>query len=57
MMLFGMGMQLSNEEDEKLTSTIRLCYAALGLANAYFFFDREYAEFTESTAETLTNSV
>jgi hypothetical protein len=57
MMLFGMGMQMSDEEDEKLKPIIQPCYAALGLANDYFSFDREYAEFTASNAETLTNAV
>jgi hypothetical protein len=57
MMLWGMGMQLTPEEDQQLAPVVQPCYAALGLANDYFSFDREYAEFKESGADTLTNSV
>ncbi|KAI1818647.1 isoprenoid synthase domain-containing protein [Poronia punctata] len=64
MMLWGMGMQLSPEEDQQLEPVIKPCYAALGLANDYFSFDREYAEFQESSSSSssssgshLTNSV
>lgn len=58
MLLFGMGMTLSEEEDAQLDPIRKLCYAALGLANDYFSFDREYAEFKESgDSQTLTNSV
>lgn len=58
MLLFGMGMTLSKEEDAQLDSIRKPCYAALGLANDYFSFDREYTEFQESgESKTLTNSV
>jgi hypothetical protein len=56
-MLFGMGMQLTKEEDEQLAPVVRPCFAALGLANDYFSFDREWEEFSKSGASTLTNSV
>jgi hypothetical protein len=58
MLLFGMGMTLSKEEDAQLDSIRKPCYAALGLANDYFSLDREYTEFQESgESKTLTNSV
>ncbi|RMZ70974.1 fusicoccadiene synthase [Pyrenophora seminiperda CCB06] len=58
MLLFGMGITLSAEEDAQLDPIRKPCYAALGLANDYFSFDREYAEFQEAGAsKTLTNSV
>jgi hypothetical protein len=56
-MLFGMGMTLTAEEDEQLAGVIRPCYAALGLANDYFSFDREYKEFRSSSSTVLTNAV
>jgi geranylgeranyl pyrophosphate synthase len=53
-----MGMTLTKEEDAELAPIRKPCYAALGLANDYFSFDREYAEFQDSgKSQTLTNSV
>lgn len=53
-----MGMTLSEEEDAQLEHIRKPCYAALGLANDYFSFDREYAEFQGSgQSQTFTNSV
>jgi ophiobolin F synthase len=53
-----MGITLTYEEDRQLESVRMPCYAALGLANDYFSFDREYDEFQASgEAQTLTNSV
>ncbi|KAK4100847.1 terpenoid synthase [Parathielavia hyrcaniae] len=43
-MLFGMGMILTREEDARLAHVVRPCYASLALANDYFSFDREWAE-------------
>jgi hypothetical protein len=56
-MLFGMGMVLSNEEREELKDVVQPCFAALGLANDYFSFDREYDEFKSSNAPLMINSV
>jgi hypothetical protein len=44
MMLFGMDMTLTKEEDALLADIVRPCYASLALANDYFSFDREWAE-------------
>ncbi|KAK3331321.1 isoprenoid synthase domain-containing protein, partial [Apodospora peruviana] len=44
LMLWGMGMTLSKEEDEQLADVIRPCYASLALANDYFSFDREWED-------------
>ena len=58
MLLFGMGVTLSKEEDIKLEQIRKPCYAALGLANDFFSFDREYADFEKSgKSQTLTNAV
>jgi hypothetical protein len=57
MMLFGMGMTLTKEEDAELKDIVYPCYAALGLANDYFSFDREYEELQQSEAKSLTNAV
>ncbi|KAF2202999.1 geranylgeranyl pyrophosphate synthase [Delitschia confertaspora ATCC 74209] len=57
MMLWGMGMQLTKEEDEILAPIIHPCYAALGLANDYFSFNREWDEFQNSDETALTNAV
>jgi ophiobolin F synthase len=47
-MLFGMGVTLTEEEDAQLEHIRRPCFLALGLANDYISFDREYSEFIES---------
>jgi hypothetical protein len=58
MLLFGLSTTLSAEEDDQLAPIRKPCYAALGLANDYFSFDREYAEFQASgQSTTLINSV
>lgn len=58
MLLFGMGITLTEEEDRQLESVRQPCYAALGLANDYFSFGREYVEFQASgESQTFTNSV
>ncbi|RAR08378.1 terpenoid synthase [Stemphylium lycopersici] len=57
-LLFGMGMTLSEEEDAQLECIRKSCYAALGLANDYFSFDREYADFQKpGESQTFINSV
>ncbi|KAK3064229.1 hypothetical protein LTS18_009033 [Coniosporium uncinatum] len=58
-------MTLTEEEDELLAPILRPRHAAVGLANDYFSFDREYEEFQSDTLPTkqmskkatLTNSV
>ncbi|EDU48658.1 geranylgeranyl pyrophosphate synthetase [Pyrenophora tritici-repentis Pt-1C-BFP] len=45
--LFGMGVTLTEEEDAKLEPIRRPCFIAIGLANDYLSFDREYLEFSE----------
>ncbi|KAI5376644.1 hypothetical protein J4E82_004590 [Alternaria postmessia] len=58
MLLFGMGVTLTKEEDIQLEQIRKPCYAALGLANDFFSFDREYADFEKSgKSQTLTNAV
>jgi hypothetical protein len=57
MMLFGMGMTLTKEEDKQLQGIVHPCYAALGLANDYFSFDREYKEMRESEEQSMTNAI
>jgi hypothetical protein len=58
LMLFGMGMTLSPAEDILLAPLRYPCYAALGLANDYFSFDREYALYIRSgRRQTLSNAV
>ncbi|KAF5246881.1 hypothetical protein FAUST_1066 [Fusarium austroamericanum] len=54
LMLFGLGMTLSPQEDADLGHVIRPCFAALALTNDYFSFDREMEEVDTST---LINSV
>jgi hypothetical protein len=57
-MLFGMGMTLFPAEDTLLTPLRHPLYAALGLANDYFSFDREYALYIRSgKRQTLDNAV
>ena len=51
-MLFGMGMTLSQDELAQVEHIARPCYAALGLANDYFSFDVEYEVFRNSSAKT-----
>ncbi|OBS27869.1 hypothetical protein FPOA_01811 [Fusarium poae] len=53
-MLFGMAMTLTSQEDAELARVIRPCSAALALTNDYFSFDREMKEADTST---LINSV
>jgi geranylgeranyl pyrophosphate synthase len=43
-MLFGMGVHLTTEEESLLEDIIRPAYAASGLSNDYFSFDREWSE-------------
>lgn len=56
-MLFGMGLTLTPEEDGMLKDVIEPCFAALGLANDYFSFDREYSERQDSGGSSMTNAV
>lgn len=61
-MLFGMGILLTTEEESLLEDVIRPAYAASGLTNDYFSFDREWSE-REATRkdsvppEPMTNAV
>ncbi|KAK4237715.1 isoprenoid synthase domain-containing protein [Achaetomium macrosporum] len=43
-MLFGMDMTLTKDEDALLADIVRPCYASQALANDYFSFDCEWAE-------------
>ena len=43
-MLWGMGITLTKEEDELLQPIKYSCFAALGLNNDYYSFDREMEE-------------
>jgi hypothetical protein len=56
-MLFGMGLTLTKEEDESLAHVVYPCYAALGLANDYFSFDREWEEAQRPGALKPVNAV
>lgn len=56
-MLFGMGLTLTEQEDECLAEIIRPCYASLALANDYFSFDREWEEAQEPGAPEPANAV
>lgn len=56
LMLFGMGMTLSQDELAQVAPIARPCYAALGLANDYSSFDVEYEVFKNSSAKTMTNA-
>ena len=57
LMLFGIGMTLSQNELAQVAPIARPCYAALGLANDYFSFDVEYKVFKNSSAKAMTNAV
>ncbi|KAM7217588.1 Isoprenoid synthase domain containing protein [Rhypophila decipiens] len=56
-MLFGMGMTLTKEEDAKLAHVIRPCFAALALANDYFSFDKEWEEARQPGGSKPLNAV
>ncbi|KAJ9273363.1 hypothetical protein DTO212C5_437 [Paecilomyces variotii] len=57
LMRFGMGIRLTPEEEERLSSVVKPCYAALGLANDYFSFDVEWEDFRSGRCgeSTMTN--
>lgn len=57
MMLWGMGMTLTPEEDKLLAPIVYPCFAALGLANDYFSFDRELKEMQENRSDNFINAV
>lgn len=48
LLLFGMGITLTEEEDRRLESARNSSYAAIGLTNDFLSFDREYDEFQAS---------
>lgn len=61
-MLFGMGVQLTDKDDALIKDIVAPAYAALGLANDYFSFDRELQERESSRRgsmdlEPMTNAV
>jgi hypothetical protein len=56
-MLFGMGMTLTDEEDEQLSNIIWPCYASLALANDYFSFEKEWDEAQLPAAAEPVNAV
>jgi ophiobolin F synthase len=55
-MLFGVGLAVTDEEFAQIEDVAFPAYAAIGLTNDYFSFDREFAERTSST-EPMTNAV
>jgi ophiobolin F synthase len=58
LVLFGMGLTLTKEEDALLEPIRKPCFAALAIANDYVSFDREYAEFEDSgKLHSLKNAV
>ena len=57
MMLWGMSTTLTPEEDSLFRPVVHPCFAALGLANDYFSFDRDVAERQVSGSRILTNAV
>lgn len=59
-MLFGMGMTLTQEERALLGDITRPCFASLALANDYFSFDHEWAELQDNpgvTTKPMINAV
>ena len=61
-MLFGMGINLSDEDDEIIRDIVAPAYAVFALTNDYFSFDREYGEWREGRRdsmdpEPMTNAV
>ncbi len=56
-MLFGMGLVLTEQERNDVASTIYPCYAALGLTNDYFSFDREWEESQRTGEAKFSNAV
>lgn len=62
-MLFGMGIELTEVDDRHLKQVVESAYAALGLANDFFLFDKDFAEYLEQTnmnepqQTSMTNSV
>ncbi|KFA70092.1 Atr13 [Stachybotrys chlorohalonatus IBT 40285] len=56
-MLFGMGLALTEKDREDVASTIYPCYAALGLTNDYFSFDREWEEAKRTGEAKFSNAV
>ncbi|KAJ9663560.1 hypothetical protein H2198_000826 [Neophaeococcomyces mojaviensis] len=57
-MCFGMGIVLDEQELRQVDRVAHAAYAALGLANDYFSFDVEYAEFqSNDKKKAMTNAV
>lgn len=54
-MLFGLGETLTKEEDSLLAPIIRPCYASLALANDYFSFHREWAEYQSAQSSSSSS--
>lgn len=48
LLLLGMGVTLTEEEDAQLEPIRKPGFIALALADDYLSFDREYLEFSES---------
>lgn len=57
MLLWGMGITMTEDEDKQVADVIYPLYAALGLANDYFSFDREWEEAKEPDAPKPLNAV
>lgn len=50
-MAFGMGIYMSPEDQQRVKDVTALGHAALGLANDYFSFDREFSEWEQQTRD------
>ncbi|KAL2021599.1 hypothetical protein VTK56DRAFT_6952 [Thermocarpiscus australiensis] len=57
LMLFGMEMTLTKDEDAMLAGIVRPCYASLALTNDYFSFDIEYLEAQQPGGSRPVNAV
>ncbi|KAF3173025.1 hypothetical protein TWF788_009290 [Orbilia oligospora] len=55
--LFGMGIRLTDEEHKIAREVLIAVWRALALLNDYFSFNKEYREFLESDGATLVNAV
>ncbi|EGX49003.1 hypothetical protein AOL_s00079g224 [Orbilia oligospora ATCC 24927] len=55
--LFGMGIRLTDEEHKIAREVVIAVWRALALLNDYFSFNKEYREFLESDDTTLVNAV
>ncbi|KAF3905314.1 Dimethylallyltranstransferase [Dactylellina cionopaga] len=57
LMLFSIGVVLTDDQHKLATDILRPCWAALALTNDYFSFDKEYEEFLQSDESMMVNCV